>query len=66
MDGKGDKSKNAGNHRVPVEDSRLGTDAPVGPESFEEVAILFERHATNNVAQRCAVEDGQQKAGQRK
>ena len=41
----------AGHDRIPVQDSRQGTDLEVGPEGLEEVAIRSQRHTANHVAE---------------
>src|SRR5947207_37447 len=55
-----DEGHYSADYCVPVEDSRVGPDAPVRPEWQEEITVGAERDAADNVSEGCTIEDGQQ------
>src|ERR1051326_7958059 len=63
VDRQGNQRDYARNHGVPVQNSRLGAGAPVGPERQEEIIFFIQWHATNHIAQSRAVKDGEQNTG---
>jgi hypothetical protein len=57
-----DERRHRCEHGVPVEDPDGLADAKVRPERREELAVLVERHASNDVAERRAEDENQESA----
>ena len=59
----GEKSGDADEDGVPIEDAGVVAEAEIGPQGFEEVAAFIERNAAHDVAECRTEKDGQEKAG---
>src|SRR5205807_1697753 len=66
VDYKSDQGKNRNTTGVPVEDAGVGANPEVRPQWLKEKMIHSQRDAAHHVAERCAEEDRQQRAGYRK
>jgi hypothetical protein len=49
---------------VPIQDSGIGAGATVGPEWEEKIAFFIQRYAANYIAERSAIENRKQNAGE--
>jgi hypothetical protein len=55
-------SGHADQNRVPIENAGIGAEAEIGPQRLEEIALRVQRNAADDVAERGAKKDGQQRA----
>src|SRR6476620_10684504 len=60
----GDQREHARDHGVPVQNSWIGSGAPVSPERKEKVAFFIQRYTANHVAQSSAIENCKQNTGE--
>src|SRR5579883_370596 len=48
---------------VPIENASIGAESKIRPKRLEEIAVRIERNPTDDVAERGAEKDGQQRTG---